>query len=156
MTTPRFDAFIPWIHEWEDVTDRHGNVITEHDPDDPGGATKYGIDKSSHPNVNVEKLTREQADQLYFSYPGQGWQPLGCEDMAPKLGEAYFNAVTNAGKGRADKLLTESGGDPKKFILAQGGFYRRLVINNPRLKKYYGGWINRLNSLWDKLELGKA
>ncbi len=156
MTTTRFDNFIPWIHEWEDVTDKHGNVITEHDPDDPGGATKYGIDRSSHPDVDVENLTKEEADELYFNYPGQGWFPLGCEDMPPKLGEAYFNAATNAGKGRAEQFRKESGDDPKQFILLQSAWYHRLAAAKPTSRKYLKGWVNRLNSLWDKLELGAA
>ena len=149
MTTPRFDAFIPWILEWETEFYSDGRVRTEHDPDDPGGTTRYGIDQRSHPHVDVEHLTKDEAIEIYFNE----WFDSGAEDMEPKLGEAYFNACVNAGKGRADKLMIESGGDVKKFILAQGAWYRRLADAKPSSRKYLKGWINRLNSLWDKLEL---
>jgi len=34
-------------------------------PDDPGKATKYGISKRSHPDVDIENLTEEGAKEIY-------------------------------------------------------------------------------------------
>ena len=35
------------------------------DPNDPGGETKYGIAKNSHPNVDIANLTLDQAKAIY-------------------------------------------------------------------------------------------
>ena len=148
MSTPRFDAFIPFIFQWETEFNRDGSVRTEHDPDDPGGTTRYGIDKRSHPKEDIENLTKERATEIYFDE----WTQQNIESMEPNIGEVYFNASVNAGRGRADKLLAESV-DAKSFILAQGDFYRSLANEHPVMRKYLKGWINRLNALWDYLKL---
>jgi lysozyme family protein len=149
MPTPRFDNFIDWILEWETEYNKDGTARTEHDPDDPGGTTKYGIDQRSHPNIDIASLTLDQAKQIYFVE----WTRCDAENMPAKLGEAYFNAVVNTGKGRADKLLVLAHGSAQNFILAQGKFYRSLAESRPSSRKYLKGWINRLNSLWDELAL---
>lgn len=35
------------------------------DKDDPGGETKYGISKRSHPKLDIKTLTKKQAQQIY-------------------------------------------------------------------------------------------
>lgn len=135
--TPRFLRMIPFLWEWE-------GVVFENDPDDPGGATKFGIDQRSHPKENIRKLTEARAKQIYFD---EYWQANGCEARAPKLGEVYFNACVNCGAGRARKLLAESGGDPGAFLDAQMAFYRRLVDARPKSQKYLKGWGNRVTAL---------
>lgn len=42
---------IQFTLKWEVVRNKQGKVVAEHDPDDPGGVTKYGIDKSAHPEI---------------------------------------------------------------------------------------------------------
>jgi len=138
----RFANFLPFIYEWECVKDKRGNVIAEHDPDDPGGVTKYGIDKASHPRVDVEDLTEPQAREIYLSE----WTASHAESMAPGLGEAYFNACVNCGTGRANKLLAKSH-SADDFISAQEAFYEALVKGRPSLKKFLKGWLNRTGAL---------
>jgi lysozyme family protein len=147
--TDRFTAFMPFILKWETEYNKDGSARTEHDPDDPGGTTKYGIDQRSHPGVDIENLTKDGALQIYFSE----WTEEGCEDMAPKLGEVYFNACVNAGTGRADKLMAESNGVAAAFLDAQASFYRRLADQRPRMAKYMKGWLNRVNDLRKFLDL---
>lgn len=141
--TSRFTKFLPFIYEWECVKDRRGNVIAEHDPDDPGGVTKYGIDKASHPRVDVESLTEPQARAIYW----QEWQDCGADDMTrPGRVEVFFNACVNCGPGRAQKLLnaTRTAGE---FLDAQEDFYRRLAASRPSLSKFLKGWLNRTRAL---------
>ncbi|KIE59465.1 hypothetical protein A946_01985 [Methylacidiphilum kamchatkense Kam1] len=45
------------ISQFECEFDKEGNVVSEDDPDDPGGLTKYGIDQRSHPDVDIKNLT---------------------------------------------------------------------------------------------------
>jgi len=148
--TERFTKFIPFILEWETEYNRDGSVRTEHDPDDPGGTTRYGIDQRSHPGVNIEELTKDQAVAIYFVE----WAHDGCEDMPPKLGEAYFNVAVNAGLGRAQKCLAVSDGDVCKFIDELERFYRSLAENHPVMRKYLKGWLNRTHALRKFLDVG--
>jgi lysozyme family protein len=135
--TPRFLKFIPFIFKWEGGYDN--------DPDDPGGETKYGIDKRSHPGVDIKSLTKDQATGIYW----EEWQRDGCEDLPGKLGEVFFNACVNCGIGRANKLMTSmrSPGDAAAFLNGQEDFYRRLVAARPALRKYLRGWLNRTADL---------
>lgn len=153
MTT-RFLKFIPFILKWETEYNKDGSVAVERDPDDPGGTTKYGIDQRSHPKVNIEKLTKEQATAIYFDE----WTKQGIERMATKLGECYFNCSVNCGLGRANKLRAQSK-DANTFIVAQEAYYRRLVAfwaseGKKRPDKYLAGWLNRTHALRSFLKVG--
>jgi hypothetical protein len=140
--TPRFLKILSFVFEWECVKDRRGNVIAEHDPSDPGGLTKYGIDKESHPAVDVANLTEQQAREIYW----HEWLACGASRMPDGLGEVYFNACVNCGTGRAKKLLSGSS-DASQFLDAQDAFYHRLADARPSLKKFLRGWLNRTDAL---------
>lgn len=129
--TDRFNNFIPYLWQVE-------GTVFENDPDDPGGATKYGIDQASHPNVNIRNLTDQQARQIYWSE----WQARGIEKMPPKVGEVYFDIVVNNGRGRADQIFAQSH-DPVGMIEARDAFYRRLAERRPASRKYLKGWLHR-------------
>ena len=151
------DFITGFILPWEVVYARghHGDdqfVLTEHDPDDPGGATRYGIDKAAHPQVDVEHLTRARAIALYE----REWQRAGCAAMPAGLGECYFNASVNCGASRALKILKVSAGSAERFLLEQAGFYHRLVQARPKSAKYLDGWLNRVHALSEFLHLAKA
>jgi len=138
MMTQRFLRFIPFILKWEGGYDN--------DPDDPGGETKFGIDKRSHPNVDIKNLTKEAATEIYWH---EYWVKNGCEWKPEPLGEVFFNACVNCGAGRARTLL----GDPASprtaadFLAAQDAFYRRLSEARPALRKFLKGWLNRTSDL---------
>lgn len=144
--TPRFLHIIPWIFDAE------GRAF-ENDKDDPGGATKFGVDQRSHPKENIRNLTAERATEIYWADKPEGWQPNGCEDLPFPLGEVYFNSCVNCGPGRARKLLAAAGRDADKFLEAQAAFYRGLVNARPKSQKYLKGWLNRIASLRSFLKL---
>jgi len=141
--TSRFLNMIPWLWQWE-------GTKYENDPDDPGGATKFGIDQRSHPNENIRTLTEERATEIYWN---EYWQRNGCERMPAPLGEVFFNCCVNAGRGRADKIMRVAGQDAERFLDEQDDFYRRLAAQRPKSKKYLKGWLNRTESLRQKLNL---
>ena len=132
--TRRFLEFIPFIFKWEGGYDN--------DPDDPGGETKFGIDKRSHPDVDIRNLTREDATTIYWR---DYWVKHGCEWLAGPLGEVFFNACVNCGTGRADKLMTamQSPGGAGGYLDQQEAFYRRLAAARPALRKFLKGWLSR-------------
>ena len=146
MMTQRFRRFLPFLFQWEGGYDN--------DPDDPGGETKFGIDKRSHPEVDIRNLTREAAAEIYWH---DYWVKFGCEWHAEPLGEVFFNACVNCGAGRA-RLLLQALPVPHTagaFLEAQEAFYRRLVAGKPGLAKFLKGWLNRTADLrrWARVDL---
>lgn len=136
MSTKRFDAFINFVLD-------HEGRYYENDPQDPGGATHFGIDQRSHPNVDIKNLTEDQAKDIYYSE----WKANRCELLAFKLGESHFDACVNCGAGRAAKFLKASQYDPVEYNNQREAFYRRLVQARPVSQKYLKGWLNRVNDL---------
>ena len=136
MMTPRFLEFMPFIFQWE------GGY--ENDPDDPGGETNYGIDKRSHPAVDIRRLTKAGALEIYWS---DYWRKNGCESMPASLGEVFFNCCVNCGAGRARKLLTGSNNSAAAFLDNQEAYYRRLAEARPASRKFLKGWLNRTAAL---------
>lgn len=142
---------MPFIFKWE-------GEKYENDPDDPGGETKFGIDKRSHSDVDIKNLTKEQALAIYYQ---EYWVKFSCEWYAYPLGEVFFNSCVNNGPGRAKKILIDATVIPdapivheaKQFCDGQANFYYRLVAQKPTLKKFLKGWLNRTNDLrkWLKL-----
>lgn len=134
----RFLKFMPFILKeecnWpEDQSGQYSN-----DPDDPGGETKYGIDKRSHPDVDIKNLSLPGALAIYFS---KYWAPNGCEALPPGEGEVVMNCCVNLGKGRVKELMTDS--DPMKFEYREDDLYKRIADAHPRLEKFLGDWLRR-------------
>jgi lysozyme family protein len=154
----RFD----WIIKF--VLDAEGGY--DNDPVDPGGETKYGIDKRSHPDVNIKALTIEDAKDIYFA---EYWVRFNCEQYAKPVGEVYFDCCVNTGAKQSNKFLQRAVGTepdgvigPKTFaaiykadaytlalkvIDQRQTFYENLAANKPPLKKFLKGWTNRNDSL---------
>jgi len=141
--SPRFREFIPFV-----LTHEGGKL--ENDPDDPGGTTKWGIDKRSHPDVDIPNLTEAGATQIYYnSY----WLPNHCESLHHQLGEAHMDACVNCGGGRANRFLAAAHGDVSKYLNERDAFYHRLAAARPRSAKYLKGWLNRTRDLRQFLNL---
>jgi lysozyme family protein len=136
MTAYFRNKVIPFLWEWE-------GTVFENDPDDPGGATKFGIDQRSHPDVDIKNLTAEEATEIYWNE----WVRNGCEHLPAPLDWLFFDAAVNCGIVRAQKFLTASGKDPKKFQQERSDFYTRLAEQKPRLAKFKKGWLARVNDL---------
>ena len=151
-----------WIIKF--VLDAEGGY--DNDPDDPGGETKYGIDKRSHPDVNIKELTIEEAKDIYFT---EYWTKFKCEQFTEPVGEVYFDCCVNTGAKQSNKFVqravgTEADGiigpktlaavktkDPNVLANAIIGqrqkFYEDLAYNKASLKKFLKGWTNRNNNL---------
>lgn len=135
--TPRFLAFMPFIFEWEGES-------YENDSDDPGGETKFGIDKRSHPSEDIKNLTKDRALEIYY----REWQQDGIEPMPSPYAEVFFNCAVNMGLSRArefDKKIP--GADAAHFLILQEDYYRQLANNHRGFFKYLKGWLNRTNAL---------
>lgn len=136
-----FIAFFPFLMEWE------GEVF-ENDPDDPGGATKYGIDQRSHPGVDIRSLTKEGAMEIYW----KEWLEAGCDTMVSPYAEVYFNCAVNMGAGRAREFAATAKGNPERFLDLQEAKYRSIATRGT-MRKFLKGWLNRTQALRNRFAL---
>jgi len=158
-----FDHYFDWLMGWE-------GTVYENDPDDPGGATKYGIDQRSHPDVNIRNLTREGAKRIYLV---DYWLPVGADRLPPRTAWAVVDCGVNCGRVRAVRWLqailrvnTDGRMGPvtlgaagtqhdvrlaELMLAGREGYYRNLA-RQPKRRKYLQGWLNRNNDLMAKLQ----
>lgn len=75
------------------------------DPDDFGGATRYGViqiryneyrDSKKLARKSVELISMAEVEDIYRS---MYWQPAGCPSMPSKVAMAVFNFQVNSGRG---------------------------------------------------------
>ena len=136
MTTRFEKEIVPWIFKWEGTT-------YENDPDDYGGETKFGLDKRSHPHLDIRNLTADEATNIYWTE----YCNLHCDEYAPQFDWVFFNCCVNCGVGRATKIKAQSGINGSKFLDIQESFYRSLAESRPSSKKYLKGWLARTEDL---------
>lgn len=141
------------------------------DKNDSGGETNYGISKRSYPNVDIKKLTRDQAIDIYYK---DFWCKGPYELLADAaLASKVFNTSVNTGQNRAIKLLQQAANDqgahltidglagPKTIaainamygpaVLAsyrevQESFYLAIIAKDPTQAKFKNGWLKRARS----------
>jgi len=164
IDSPRFQRALAFVLEWETVFDRKGNPVAENDPDDPGGLTKFGIDQRSHPNLDIRKLTMQDAAGVYHR---DYWLPVRAHELPVPIGEVVFDIAVNNGKGRAVTWLQEILGvkvdgfigpvtlvaaqksDPAavagKLLARRATFYRSIARGQK--VKFLKGWLNRNDAL---------
>lgn len=137
-------------------------------PSDPGGETKYGISKKSHPKLDIKKLTKEKAKQIYYD---EYWAPYSFFEKitSPLVATKLFVAGVNMGQKQANLCMQRAlrsfsyldidgiiGTKSLEAINKQNakeivpafnsecaGRYRLLASNHERLKKFLKGWLNR-------------
>lgn len=124
---------------------------------DTGGDTKYGISKKGNPDVDIDKLTVEGARNIYKK---RYWDAISGDKLAamnPALAQVAFDTAVNQGVDKAKKYVTESGGDPAKYMQLRGEHYAGLVQKNPeKYGAYAKGWFNRLGNLATDLAIPSA
>lgn len=72
------------------------------DPKDPGGMTNFGISKRAYPNIAIERLTRDQAKEIYRK---DYWDKNKIDQLPDKIRLAIFDSCVNQGSDFAIKAL---------------------------------------------------
>lgn len=157
------------------VIEREGGYVNN--PNDRGGATKYGITIGTLADwrggpvtaADVEALTEDEARKIYKSRYFVGLD--GITD--PNVLELLFDYATNSGTGRAIKALQRVIGavpdgvmGPKSNALLaavpdQSKLYwplvaerldnfMRIVARDPRQAVFLEGWANRMAPFWQR------
>lgn len=151
--------------EFKDLIDgiltREGGYVDH--PSDPGGETKYGIAKRSHPEEDIKNLTKERASEIYEK---KYWVPSRAISLPGSLQETYFDMVVNMGQRRAVKILQKACNSKGCKLVVDGLigrntireskkiddsrlkvyrilFYTDLIRRKPKLADFIVGWIRR-------------
>jgi lysozyme family protein len=162
-----------WEKAIQFTLSREGGYV--HDPDDPGGETNFGIAKRYHPDVDIKNLTIEQAREIYkreyWDAIGLDAMPemiaVAVFDTAVNIGK--FKAVQMLQESCNsynidEKLNLNLDGviGPKtihvvrsinpcmltrSYLLKRHQYYRLKVVQNPKKRKFFKGWINRTMAL---------
>jgi len=128
------------------VMKREGGFVK----DDAGaGPTNFGINQRANPEVNVSKLTKEQAAAIYKT---KYYDPLVTPEMSIEAKNAVVDAGVNMGVGTAKKLWEQSGGDLNKFTDLRNERYAQIAANDPSKAKYLPSWLERSNQFRPKAE----
>ena len=115
---------------------------------DSGGKTKYGISQKAYPNLDISKLTKDDAARLYKK---DYWDKIQGDRLAkldPDLADVMLDTAVNHGANFANRAFASSNGNPFDILTKRKEHYQSLVENNP--KKYGAfekGWNNRLTNL---------
>ena len=145
----------------DNVIEREGGYVNH--PKDPGGETKYGIAKRSHPKEDIKNLTRERAEEIYYD---DYWVPSKAPFLPHNIQETFFDMVVNMGQRRAVKILQEACNskkcglkvdgrigkltiaaakkiDPSRLRVFRILYYADLIKRKPSLKAFIVGWVRR-------------
>ena len=145
----------------EDILQREGGYVNH--KNDPGGETKYGIAKRSHPKEDIQNLKKSRAVEIYEE---DYWVPSKASALPDSMMGTYFDMVVNMGQRRAVKILQKAcnskgcklvvdGLIGKKTIAASKKidnsrlkvyrilFYTDLVDRKPKLADFIVGWLRR-------------
>jgi lysozyme family protein len=138
---------------------------------DRGGETKFGIASNSHPDLDIQGMTLDQAMGVYFnSY----WLAGKCNMMEAPLSNIYFDACVNHGVKRGTEMLQQALGEKvdgsfgpstlnacknvsdvgatcQTFLNVRESFFRSIVAHNASQSKFLNGWMARVKSLRDTL-----
>jgi lysozyme family protein len=152
-----------------------GEIITEvlkheggfvDDDLDRGGQTAYGISKRAHPDVDIKKLTVEDAISIYREHY---WIPSKAERLPERLRLPYFVFLVNSGQGNAVKVLqkacnSKNGKGEQISVDGRIGrmtirasqklepqrlqsyiilYYANIVIKNSTQERFWFGWYRR-------------
>lgn len=170
-----FDKALKFVLEHETVYAKghHGDMnfaVSENVSGDAGGLTKFGIDQRSHPDIDIENLTVDEASEIYRE---EYWEGNRCEEMPWPVNAVHFDNCVNMGSRQAVKLLQRTvgahddglyGPATKAALMAacrvrgnevvglqicsqKKDFYEKLVDQKPHLEKFKNGWLNRVSDL---------
>lgn len=152
--------FRPFESAMEFLLQKEGGY--SNDPDDPGGATNYGItiqtardngmDIDGDGDVDVDDIRNMTVEAAYAVYKNKYWSPLFhvVPDLPWDVAIVGFDAGVNCGVERAKKWVQEAMKTPnpvKTINNLRRIHYSTIISKNPKLAKYRNGWNNRVNDL---------
>lgn len=137
-------------------------------PNDPGGATKFGISSRSYPGEDIANMSIDRAKEIFKNDYYNKVQGDVLMQVDPGLAAHVSDMAFNAGPGTAVKLLYDAAGLPRQGKVTpellgalQGRESLVADYTQARMEYYSGlgnaptflkGWTNRVNNLNKALE----
>lgn len=115
-----------------------GGATYVNNPKDPGGETKYGIAKRSHPTLNIRDLSEAGARDIYIR---EYWLPLSLDKSDYPWALVTFDCAVNQGVGTA-RILRETSPTIPIFMAKRALKYAKEPA--PQLAEFGLGWYSRL------------
>lgn len=113
-----FDEAIDIVLQWE------GGYVNH--PDDPGGATKYGITKRDYPDIDIALLSRTHAERIYKR---DYWDRGRCEAVPVHLRLTYFDMCVHMGHRRAVTIMQSAvNGERTTGAIKEDGILGRITL----------------------------
>ena len=109
-------------------------------PNDPGGATHYGISQRAFPDVNIKDLTLKQAVEFYRTHY---WEAIKGDDRPFHEALAVFDFAVHSGVHRA-LVYWDAAENVEEYVVARLDFLTTLSTWD-----HFGkGWTRRINDLY--------
>jgi len=103
---------------------------------DPGGETKFGISKRSHPYEDIPSLTLQRAKAIYLH---EYWGPACCDAVPDCIRFDLFDMAVNAGVKPAAKTLQRAVGEAEDGIIGPRTLQAVQSMSCPRLVARFNG-----------------
>jgi lysozyme family protein len=133
------------------------------DPQDPGGATRWGVTQRMAAKYGYDGDMREypieKAKEVAFA---EFWHPVRGDELPSEVAFQVFDAAYNSGVERAIKWLQQAvgvpvdgifgtgtmgavtGGDPSKIVMRFNVFRLKFLTSLPTWEHFGKGWANRI------------
>lgn len=112
--------------------------------DGNGQPANFGINQGANPDIDVSKLTPEKAKQLLHD---RYWVKSGADQLDGPMGAVVGDTAVNMGVEASKDLLTQSGGDPQKYLDLRAQRYKDIAKANPAKAGDLPGWLARNEDL---------
>ena len=150
-----------------DATLKHEGGFVNN-PNDPGGATRYGISQRSFPDEDIANLTLDRAKAIYRK---NYWPAIYDKIVHQSIATKLFDTGVNTGMTPAVKILQEAlyacgdvgiivdgkfgprtlasvnNMEPNGLLFQmrtiQAAYYEHLMDKNPKLRVFAKGWSRR-------------
>lgn len=137
------DSAINWTMQHE------GGFVTN---DSGKGPTNFGINQEANKDIDVTKLSQDQAKALMKS---RYFDQVITPNMSPQMQIVAGDSAVNMGVTKTKELLAQAGDDPQKMIDLRRQEYQRLATDKPeKYGQYLSSWNNRLDDLQKTIAAG--
>lgn len=109
-----------------------------------GAPVNFGINQKANPDIDVAKLTKEQAKEIYRE---RYWNAIGGDNLAPAVAVVALDAAALQGPGVAKQLIEDSNGDPDIMIEMRRKQLTMIATADPEQQPFLEGWLKRLDGL---------
>ncbi|SAL59704.1 hypothetical protein AWB71_03313 [Caballeronia peredens] len=117
------------------VAQKEGGLLAKDTNNTP---TNFGINQAANPDVDVTKLTPEQASQIRKS---RYWDAIHADALPPAMQPVAYNFAIQAGAGAANNLLKQADNDPAKFNELAKAYYDKIPAD--KSQGYLQAWKTR-------------